>query len=170
MLDLTGKAAGVALEVALKGTELTLNAILAPLRKLFEMRANPAPAERGADTLEHGEQSIKSLNMHNRPLETVEVPCEDVRAFKRELNRHGVDFAVMKDKGTGICSAYFKGQDIQRVTSALEKTVHKIAREQTAEEPKPAMESVIASAQAKADAIGVDLPTRESTDKKAPAI
>ena len=83
----------------------------------------------------HGEQPLKKLNLQNRPLESVEITDKDIKAFRRQLNMHSVDFNVQKDKTTGHHTVYFKGQDVDRIHVALEKCIKNLSLEKSARQP-----------------------------------
>lgn len=102
-----------AIEVSIKAGRLTLKAVVGALRALIASRGK----------IKHGEQSIRRLNLQNRQLESMEVPGEDIKAFRRELNKYSVDFSVYKDKETGAYSVFFKGQDIDRVHYGIENAL-----------------------------------------------
>ena len=107
-----------AIEVEWSATKVTAKTIKEIIQALLA----------GRNELSRGSQSLKKLNLHERQLESVELSGNDIRAFRRELNKYAVDFAVMKNKGTGTFSVFFKAQDVDRVYSGLEKCVEQFSK------------------------------------------
>lgn len=71
----------------------------------------------------HGEQSLSRLNLQGKKLESVELDGQDLKSFRRELNKYSVDYSVMKNRETGNYIVFFKGQDVDRVYVGLQKCV-----------------------------------------------
>lgn len=70
-----------------------------------------------------GEQSLQSLSSKNVPLDKIPVSNVDIKQMKEILKQYGIDFAVVKNKGTQDFTLYFKGTDTVAITSALEQVV-----------------------------------------------
>ncbi len=75
------------------------------------------------DNLKHGKQSISKLNKHNATLDNIDVEKTQLKSFKKELKKFGVDFAVMKDKNTKDYKVFFKGKDIEQIQFALKNQI-----------------------------------------------
>lgn len=73
-----------------------------------------------------GEQSLKDLNLQGKKLESINLSQDDIKEFRKQLNQYNVDFSVMKDKAAGHSIVFFKGQDIDRVYTSLEKCLQNI--------------------------------------------
>ena len=71
----------------------------------------------------YGEQSITALNRQERQLSSVDVNEKTVPYVKRQLRQYGVDFSITKDKDTGQMYLWFKGQDVDRIQTALENCI-----------------------------------------------
>ena len=58
-----------------------------------------------------------------------EVPVKDVelKVLRKELNRCGVKFSVMKDKETGNHSVFFQARDLKVMENAFKKTLAKVS-------------------------------------------
>lgn len=97
--------------------------------------------------IKHGEQSMKQLNKQNTQLEPIPIANEDVKAFKRELKKQGVDFTVMKDKTTGESKIFFKGRDIEQIKFVLEN----YAVTSLEQDKKPNIEETFKQAKERAD-------------------
>lgn len=118
-------------QVMYKGANITLDILKSLIQTLVQNR----------DKITHGEQSVKKLNLQGKQLESVKLSGEDIKTFKRELKRHGVDFSVMKDRTTGEYSVFFKAQDIDRVYNGLEKCIKGFVAEKV-KERKPIKEAM----------------------------
>ena len=71
----------------------------------------------------YGQQTLAELNRQNRQLASVDVNDRTLRLVKRQLNQYSVDFSVTKDKDTGHMYLWFKGQDVDRIQTALENCI-----------------------------------------------
>ncbi|HHI9463334.1 TPA: PcfB family protein [Enterococcus faecalis] len=56
-------------------------------------------------------------------LEEIPVQEVDLKELKKELNKDGVMFSVMKDKSTGNHSVFFQAKDIKVMDKAFKKTI-----------------------------------------------
>ena len=71
----------------------------------------------------YGQQSLAALNRQNRQLASVDVNDRTLRLVKRQLNQYSVDFSVTKDKDSGRMYLWFKGQDVDRIQTAIENCI-----------------------------------------------
>lgn len=102
-----------AVQVEWKVTRVTTTAFIGLIQQLLKQR----------DQIGHGQQSLKRLNLQGKKLEQVEIPGEDVRALRRELNRHAVDFSITRGVASHNYMVYFKAQDVDRVYTGLQRCV-----------------------------------------------
>ncbi len=84
----------------------------------------------------YGQQSLAALNRQERQLASVDVNDKTLRLVKRQLNQYSVDFSVTKDKDTGHMYLWFKGQDVDRIQTALENCIAERGREEPGVELK----------------------------------
>lgn len=77
----------------------------------------------------YGQQPLAALNRQERQLASVDVNDKTLRLVKRQLNQYSVDFSVTKDKDTGNMYLWFKGQDVDRIQTALENCIAERGRE-----------------------------------------
>lgn len=77
----------------------------------------------------YGQQPLAALNRQERQLASVDVNDKTLRLVKRQLNQYSVDFSVTKDKDTGHMYLWFKGQDVDRIQTALENCIAERGRE-----------------------------------------
>lgn len=66
----------------------------------------------------HGEQSPQDLNAQGRELKIMNIPENDLGALRTELNKYGVDFAVVP-KGEQ-CEVLYKFQDVAQIEAAVQ--------------------------------------------------
>lgn len=69
---------------------------------------------------QYGQQSIQSLNRQSQALASVELNDKTLPYVRRQLKEYSVDFAITKDKDTGQLNLWFKGQDVDRIQTAIE--------------------------------------------------
>lgn len=77
----------------------------------------------------YGQQSLAALNRQERQLASVDVNDKTLRLVKRQLNQYSVNFSVTKDRDTGHMYLWFKGQDVDRIQTALENCIAERGRE-----------------------------------------
>ena len=71
----------------------------------------------------YGQQSLSALNRQERPLASVDVNKKTLPYIRRQLKQYSVDFSVTKDRDTGQMYLWFKGQDVDRIQTALENCI-----------------------------------------------
>ena len=59
-------------------------------------------------------------------LEEINVKDGELKELKKELNKHGVKFSVMKDKETGTHSVFFQAKDTKVLNKAFQNVLSKI--------------------------------------------
>ena len=116
MVEMAGGEIGEqAVKVTFSTTELTVDTLKSILELLMK--------NRNTSHIEHGKQKLNKLNQQNKKLEKVDLNKEDIKSFKRELNKHHVDFSIIKEKKSKLYSIYFKSQDIDRVHTGLKNCI-----------------------------------------------
>lgn len=110
---MAGELGEQAVKVEWKTVEVTAKALKALIQQLIENK----------EKIQHGQQSLSKLNLQGKKLEQVELTGEDMKNFRREMNRYSVDFSIMKDRTSGNYTVFFKGQDVERVYAGLQKCV-----------------------------------------------
>lgn len=136
------------------GSEITLTMLKAIIHKLLEKNT----------ILQHGEQSMKALNMQGKKLEHVELPGQDIKEFRKALRNYAVDFSVLRDKTSGMYSVFFKGQDTDRIYAGL-KGVLKDAVVETGE--KKHIKEVIEQAAKRAEELATQQKTPPEKNRNA---
>ena len=77
----------------------------------------------------YGQQSLNALNRQERPLASVDVNKKTLPYIRRQLKQYSVDFSVKKDRDTGQMYLLFKGQDVDRIQTALENCIAERGKE-----------------------------------------
>lgn len=74
--------------------------------------------------LKNSSSEVKLKDMVKKgQLEEIEVTETDLKNLKKELNRHGVKFSVMKDKIFGNYSVFFQAKDLAVMEKAFRNAV-----------------------------------------------
>ena len=73
----------------------------------------------------YGQQSLSALNR----LASVDVNEKTLPYIRRQLKQYSVDFSVTKDRDTGQMYLWFKGQDVDRIQTALENCIAERGKE-----------------------------------------
>lgn len=83
---------------------------------------NPSPKQ--------GKQSVKRLGKQGQGLTTIEITDKNIKSFERHARKHGVDFALKKDKSTEPPRyiVFFKGRDEESIKSALKDYTQAMAK------------------------------------------
>ncbi|MFM1533661.1 PcfB family protein [Helcococcus ovis] len=63
-------------------------------------------------------------------LEEINVKDGELRKLKRELNKHGVKFSIMKDKDTKIHSVFFQAKDTKVMNKAFQNVLQSIEKKE----------------------------------------
>ena len=75
------------------------------------------------------QQSLSSLNRQERLLASVDVNEKTLPYIRRQLKQYYVEFSVTKDRDTGQMYLWFKGQDVDRIQTALENCIAERGKE-----------------------------------------
>ena len=63
-------------------------------------------------------------------LEEINVKDGELKELKKELNKHGVKFSVMKDKKTGTHSVFFQAKDTKVMNKAFQNVLSNIEKKE----------------------------------------
>ena len=92
------------------------------------------------DTLEKANGNLKSLigdeikikDLYKKgQLENISIDQSDLKDLKKELNKLGVSFSVMKNKETQNYEVFFQAKDIKVMEQAFKKTVQKFTKDKS---------------------------------------
>ena len=106
----------------------TYQEILSQVKK-FQQRSKQ---HGGLDKLIKAEgNEVKLKNMVKKgQLEEINVKDGELKELKKELNKHGVKFSVMKDKETGTHSVFFQAKDTKVMNKAFQNVLSNIEKKE----------------------------------------
>lgn len=117
------------LQMEIKAGKLTAKLILKLLKKLLQ------EVEKAGGNLDKYLKSqaneVKLKDMVKKgQLEEINVKDEELKELKKELNRHGVKFSVMKDKTTGTHSVFFQAKDTTILNKAFKNVIDTLEKKE----------------------------------------
>ena len=106
----------------------TCQEILSQVKKLQQRSKQHG----GLDKLIKAEgNEIKLKDMVKKgQLEEINVKDGELKELKKELNKHGVKFSVMKDKETGTHSVFFQAKDTKVMNKAFQNVLSNIEKKE----------------------------------------
>ncbi len=121
-------------EVAEKTVGFAANAGKITGRMLYKALVNYLrDREVKKNTPKKGKQTVKQLIGQGQGASTMVVSGDSVRDFKRCADKYGVDFAIVKDKGSNPprFTCFFKAKDIDAITKVVAEYSAKVMKKQT---------------------------------------
>ena len=112
----------------------TYQEILSQVKKLQQRSKQHG----GLDKLikaEGNEVKLKDM-VKKGQLEEINVKDGELKELKKELNKHGVKFSVMKDKETGTHSVFFQAKDTKVMNKAFQAFKHALSESEKKTERK----------------------------------
>lgn len=106
----------------------TYQEILSQVKKLQQRSKQHG----GLDKLikaEGNEVKLKDM-VKKGQLEEISVKDGELKELKKELNKHGVKFSVMKDKETGTHSVFFQAKDTKVMNKAFQNVLSNIEKKE----------------------------------------
>lgn len=106
----------------------TYQEILSQVKKLQQRSKQHG----GLDKLikaEGNEVKLKDM-VKKGQLEEINVKDGELKELKKELNKHGVKFSVMKDKETGTHSVFFQAKDTKVMNKAFQSVLSNIEKKE----------------------------------------
>lgn len=106
----------------------TYQEILSQVKKLQQRSKQHG----GLDKLikaEGNEVKLKDM-VKKGQLEEINVKDGELKELKKELNKYGVKFSVMKDKETGIYSVFFQAKDTKVMNKAFQNVLSNIEKKE----------------------------------------
>lgn len=122
-------------EVSSKAINLEVRLAKATARELLKiLKKLMQQAEKlgGFDKLIRSEgNEVKLKDMVKKgQLEELNVKDEELKELKKELNKHGVKFSVMKDKESGTHSVFFQAKDTKVMNKAFQNVLSDIEKKE----------------------------------------
>ncbi len=111
------------LNIQVQAGKKLVSVILSELKKIMK----EAKAVGGLENLLKQKGSNLKLKdlVKKGQLEEIEVKDKDLKVLKKELNKNGVKFSVMKDKETGNYSVFFQAKDIKVMDKTFRNVIAK---------------------------------------------
>ncbi len=122
--EISNRAANIEVRVA----KAMANEILKQIKKIF----SKAKQHGGLDKLikaEGTEVKLKDM-VRKGQLEEINVKDGELKELRKELNKHGVYFSVMKDKETGVHSIFFQAKDTKVMDKAFKNVLSNIEKKE----------------------------------------
>lgn len=121
-----------AINLEVRLAKATAKELFKILKKLLQQAEKPG----GFDKLIKAEGSqVKLKDMVKKgQLEELNVKDEELKELKKELNKHGVKFSVMKDKETGTHSVFFQAKDTKVMNKAFQNVLSSIEKKEKTKE------------------------------------
>lgn len=107
-----------------KGLHLTASMLRAAIRKYLQhLEKQKQIAEKNAERLPEGRQTMKDLMRHNARLTNIEVTDRNIRDFEKTARKYNIDFALKKDKAAEKSRylVFFKARDVDVMTAAFKE-------------------------------------------------
>lgn len=99
-----------------------VSSIAAALMKAAQSMKQQQQTEPSAEQRPRGEQTPQELNAQNREVKLLNIPEGNLDALRTELNKYGVDFAVMPNGEQGA-QVLYKFQDVSQVEAAVQSVL-----------------------------------------------
>lgn len=112
--------------LAVATTKLSARLLYRALQEYSRMRNNK---QKQSQTYKYkGKQTLKQLVGQNQGVTSMEIGDEGMRTFKRIANRHGVDFAITRDKSDSPNKylVFFKARDADAIKKVLQEYSAKV--------------------------------------------
>lgn len=107
-----------------KGLHLTASMLRAAIRKYLQhLEKQKQIAEKNAERLPEGRQTMKDLMRHNARLTNIEVTDRNIKDFEKTARKYNIDFALKKDKAAEKPRylVFFKARDVDVMTAAFKE-------------------------------------------------
>lgn len=106
----------------------TYQEILSQVKKLQQRSKQHGGLDKLIKT-EGNEVKLKDM-VKKGQLEEINVKDGELKELKKELNKHGVKFSVMKDKETGTHSVFFQAKDTKIMNKAFQNVLSNIEKKE----------------------------------------
>ncbi|EPU73944.1 TPA: PcfB family protein [Streptococcus agalactiae] len=116
------------LNMEVKAGKVTAKLLLTLLKKLMKEAEKLGGLEKLVSS-KGNEVKLKDM-VKKGQLEEINVKDGELKELKKELNKHGVKFSVMKDKETGTHSVFFQAKDTKVLNKAFQNVLSKIEKKE----------------------------------------
>ena len=116
------------LNMEVRAAKVTGKLILNLLKKLMKEAEKLGGLEKLVNA-NGNEVKLKDM-VKKGQLEEINVKDGELKELKKELNKHGVKFSVMKDKETGTHSVFFQAKDTKVMNKAFQNVLSNIEKKE----------------------------------------
>jgi len=109
------------LNLEIKAAKITAKLIIQQIKKLLKEAKKFGGMEKFVSE-KGNEVKLKDL-VQKGQLEEIAIREEELKSLKKELNKYGVKFSVMKDKKTKQYSLFFQAKDVKIIDKAFKKVL-----------------------------------------------
>ena len=109
------------LNLEIKAAKITAKLIIQQIKKLLKEAKKFGGMEKFVSE-KGNEVKLKDLVQEGQ-LEEIAIREEELKSLKKELNKYGVMFSVMKDKKTKQYSLFFQAKDVKIMDKAFKKVL-----------------------------------------------
>ena len=109
------------LNLEIKAAKITAKLIIQQIKKLLKEAKKFGGMEKFVSE-KGNEVKLKDL-VQKGQLEEIAIREEELKRLKKELNKYGVKFSVMKDKKTKQYSLFFQAKDVKIMDKAFKKVL-----------------------------------------------
>jgi hypothetical protein fuD12_06825 len=113
------------LSIAVQEGRNIARAIWEEIKKLVEKAQEEGKSIKKFIQDNSSEVKLKDL-VKKGQLEEIPVKDAESKELRKQLNRHGVKFSVMKDKETGTHSVFFQARDLKVMEHAFKKSLQEV--------------------------------------------
>ncbi len=110
------------INLAVSTTRLTARAVMSAFHRFDEARKRAASEKNGGiPGKPTGKQTVKQLIGQNQGVTSIDIAQTDLRGLEKYLRAYGIDYAITKDKSSGIAKylCFFKARDADAMTAAF---------------------------------------------------
>ena len=109
------------LNLEIKAAKITVKLIIQQIKKLLKEAKKFGGMEKFVSE-KGNEVKLKDL-VQKGQLEEIAIREEELKSLKKELNKYGVKFSVMKDKKAKQYSLFFQAKDVKIMDKAFKKVL-----------------------------------------------
>ena len=114
------------LNLEIKAAKITVKLIVQQIKKLLKEAKKFGGMEKFVSE-KGNEVKLKDL-VQKGQLEEIAIREEELKSLKKELNKYGVKFSVMKDKKTKQYSLFFQAKDVKIMDKSFKKVLSDLER------------------------------------------
>ena len=120
-----------AINIEIKVAEYSAKAIYKAIKKIMEDAAEKSKplAEYLSEKRKTNSRKLKDM-VKKGQLENIELQKGEVKELKKQLNRYGVRFSVMKNKEAGLYSVFFQAKDTKAMDLAFKKAIERYEKKE----------------------------------------